>query len=66
MVSVPAVRVERDVFMVELSPITEDIVFNDGVKLYFGTDKDAYFTWNNADQRFELWIGGIKKAQWGN
>lgn len=56
--------ITKDIGVLDLSPITEDIVFNDGVKLFFGTDKDAWFTWNNTAQKFELWVKGVRKGAW--
>ena len=57
--------IDEDIGIVELSPITQNIRFNDGVRLIFGTDSDAYFVWNNTAQKFELWVKDRKRVDWG-
>ena len=46
--------IDKDVGIVDIG--STDIIFNDDIKLFFGTDKDSYLTWNSVLSRFELWI----------
>lgn len=57
----PAIKIDEDTFLIDISPLNEPITFNDDVRLYFGTDQDAYLVWNGTTNRLELWVNGRRR-----
>ena len=42
------------------------IVAEDGViKIYLDFDKDSYLTYNSTSSKAEIWVGGVKRDEWG-
>jgi len=47
--------------------ITQRITYlNEDEQLLFdGASGDSYMTYNSTTNKIELWVGGVKQAEWG-